>query len=440
MDILPYDIEKKILKHAETRHKAFYYFYFNSDIPQFAANVERWKGQKKILMDVLADLKEGNLKWQENPFFDYNRDLSGTHFKRFQTNKRLYALEHTALNNCLFEMSRFETIQEDNEEEDRNDALFWGCQIKSAYFKSCKFINVSFCEGVFNNIVFSDCEFINVDFNKNNDGYYDSLFFQNCRFKKVDFSKIDLTNSCFWGQCFFDEVAYSKKTVSNKRIIGAKIIADCRLYDLESYPKRLENNYQGGPFNKIEIESAKEDMVKVQVFKYSSLINIYDGLASFYNYLSNNENKEGEHLLYLQFNYLYKWLKDQKNVLLKGKIRNISAYIARYLLGYGVKAERPLIAYSVMIVLFAFLHLLNGVSYQGQQYNRDLTFVPSEFISTVNDYALCLYYSTITSTTIGYGDVLADSPATMVLASIQGILGVILMTMFTVIFGRRFFQ
>lgn len=438
MNILPYNIEKKILKHSANRHRAFYYHYFTSNIKDYNLAVNRWQGKKKELVEVLDDIRSDNLKWQEKKLLNNERNLSGTQFKRFNTEKRLYSLDYTVLDYCLFEFCKFETLQ--NNQEQHKDSLFWSCKINHSHFKNCKFKNVSFSEGEFQHIVFYECEFENVDFNKNKDGIYNYFFFQNCTFKNVDFTKLSLKNSCFWGPSVFDKVRFNQDTIPNKKLIGKSIVSLCKSWDKASYRTRLENKYLGGPYNKIEILYTTDSNKRSQIKKFSSLINCYEGLDDFYRYISKEEDKEGEFLQYLNYYYLERWVKDQKYILLNGRIRNYNVYISRYVLGYGVKSERPLMSYLSMILGFSFVHLFNGIIYGGRLINRDFQLDFDELIPTVYDFFKSLYFSAITSTTIGYGDIHPGSPLTMFIASAQGIIGVLLMTMFTVIFGRRFFK
>lgn len=438
MNLLPYSIDKKILKHANTRHRAFYYHYYSSNKDEFRKNVERWKDKKKELIEVLEDINNENLKWQEKDFLDNERDLSGLQLKRFQSEKRLYSLDHTTLNYCIFEMCKFETKQEG--EELKKDSIFWSGKINHSIFKNCKFTNISFSEGEFSNIVFYECTFENVDFNKNKDGEYHRLFFQNCTFTQTDFSKVSLKDSCFWGHCVFSDIEYTQETLPQKKIIGKDILKYCKKWDKKTYKTRIENKYIGGPYNKMEILADKDTISRGRIKKYCSLINCYAGLESFYKSISIKEDKHGEHHLYLSYFYIYRWVKDQKEILTTGRLRNFTSFISRYVLGYGVKAERPLLSYLSMIVLFSFVHLFNGIVYGDGLIKRTFEFVPEEFISTIYDFFKSLYFSAITSTTIGYGDIHPGSPITMFLASAQGFIGILLMTMFTVIFGRRFFK
>ncbi|MBU0486719.1 MAG: pentapeptide repeat-containing protein [Bacteroidetes bacterium] len=431
---------KKIARYSESRHKAFYYHYYSASQAEFEKATERWKGKNDDLKQILAAIMEDKADWYKNEILNDQKNLSGTEFKDVYINQSINALDYTNLTYCTFDTCQF--ITEQTETEDHHDAILFECKVNHCLFKDCRFENVSFGGGDFQDIVFYNCTFDHVAFNKNRDGRYRRLFFQNCHFRNVDLTNIQLEDSCFWGECTFNKLLYSNETISLKRIVGKEIIARCKEWDKETFAKRDELKYIGGPHNKIEIVYFREDEKDaiVVVKKYSSTINCYEGLSRFYKYLFMREDQEGEHFLYLYFNYLYSWVEDQRKNCTKGVSRNLKFLFSRYILGYGVKAQRPLFAYLIMLFSFAFVYLFTGINHRADEINRAFNFDFSDFGTAVGDYLKCLYYSTITSTTIGYGDDLPASGLTMFFAGLEGILGILLMTMFTVIFGRRFFK
>ncbi|MFH1570791.1 MAG: potassium channel family protein, partial [Gemmatimonadota bacterium] len=53
------------------------------------------------------------------------------------------------------------------------------------------------------------------------------------------------------------------------------------------------------------------------------------------------------------------------------------------------------------------------------------------------DYVNCLYYSTITFTTCGYGDVTPPEGVLRPLAAIEAFIGAFMMAMFVAVFGKK---
>jgi hypothetical protein len=223
-------------------------------------------------------------------------------------------------------------------------------------------------------------------------------------------------------------------------MIGKEITMLCSKWDIYSFEIRQKNKYIGGPLNKMEIVYFQEGQEEEKIIKYSSLNNCYSGLISLYKYLYLYEERDGDHIKYLYFNYLFRWLDDEYNLNKYGFSKMKQIFISRYLLGYGVKYENVLKGYFLMIILFAFFYLFNGIKNGDEIIKRTFTFVPSQFADTIYDFCRCIYYGFITGTTTGYGDILPINTLGMLLASTQALLGILLTTMFTVIFGRRFFK
>ncbi len=444
MNLLPYSIEKKFLSH-DYRHNAFYFNYFTANKETYQKMVSRWKGRKKELISILDDIMANNLKWHEREMLNNQKNLSGIEFKRLHVKKRMFTLDYTNLEYCLFEFCKFDDSEyEDHSDtdvhEDHLESIFTSSKLNHAMFKSCKFEDIAFGSGEFNNIVFYNCTFDHVVFNRNMDGNYNALFFQNCHFHNTDFSKLKMDNSCFWGDCSFEKVVYDDITLSKKRIIGLNIIQQCKTWDMNSFSQRKEYNYIGGPLNKVEIFAKEATVTQNKVRRFSSTINCYEGLLHFYKYLAKTEDHEGEHQTYMSFYYFKRWITDEVLKLKNGRIKNIRAFISRYFLGYGVKAERSLFVFAGFLILFSLVFLFSGVSYQGSVIDRDLQFAPEEFGATLKDYKNCLYYSIITSTTVGYGDVVPIGGSSKFFAAAAGFIGTILLTIFTVILGRRYIE
>lgn len=438
MNIIPIDLQKK-LEVNKDRHNAFFYNYYTSDIAEFTHAADRWKDKKKLLQEIAEEITKENLKWQDIEFLNKERNLAGTQFKRAQLIKRLYALDHTNLDFCYFDFCKF-LMPEPDKDSNTYDTLFWNCSLKNAFFKNCKFENVAFSGGVFKCIVFYDCKFNDVVFNKNKDGEYGFIFFQNCTFKNSDFSNVNMQTFCFWGDCEFENLKYDYDLLPKNAIIGKEIIQLCHKWDSESYMERNRNHYVGGPYSKLEIAPFGRSEETIIVKKYSSVINCYDGLIKFYKQLAAYEDVHGEHLFFLKYSYLHQLIKDEKVRVQSKFIGKYKGFFSRYVLGYGCKAGRPLISFWIMVLFFSFLYLFNGIETQSTTINRDLVFKPQYFLETIDDWGTCIYYSTVTATTIGYGDIHPANELTRFFVCMQGFLGILMMTLFTVIFGRRFFK
>lgn len=437
MSISYYNLSKQ-LKNAEDRHRAFFYHYFTSEKEKFEAAVERWKGKNHELKEALEAILENDFNWYQNELFNNEKNLSGSEFKEVEINKTLEAFSFTELNFTSFESCNF--IGEYADSPNSSVTVFLECKLNHVIFKNCNFENISFLGGVFRNIVFYNCTFKNVGFNRLKDGNYKNLFFQNCNFESVDLSKLEMISCCFWGDCIFDKLLLSDESFPDKKVVGAEILYMCKQWDIETFEQRKQNKYIGGAYNKLEIVYFKEGEEEQKIIKYSSLNNCYQGLRTLYKYLYVFEDKFGDHIRYLNYSYLYKWIEDQMGINFFGLLRYKNIFISRYILGYGVKFLRPLITFISMDLVFATCYLFSGVNTPIGPIKRPFSFNAEEFIGTLWDYFRCIYYGIITSTSTGYGEITPANGTSMIFAGLHAVLGVLMLTMFTVIFGRRYFK
>jgi len=439
MNIIAYSTEK-FLKNAANRHKAFYFNYYTAENNNFEEATNKWADKKELLITISSEINDGNLTWQNQSFLNNEKNLSGVEFNKLHANKPLQALHFTNMEYSLFNACKINVISDSKDKFHDQPPVFLGSKLNHSYFKNCVFQNVSFLTGEFQNIVFYNCTFEHVSFNKHNDGIYKNIFFQNCIFTKVDVENLKLKSFCFWGNCSFEGLKFGLNTFPKKEIIGKNIIDLCKKWDEASFETRKQHRYMGGHYNKIEIETVSDENASERVIKYASTKNCYDGLIELYKYIFDYEDKFGEHGLSLKLNYYFKWLLDERDKLNNKKHIHRRIFLSRYILGYGIKAEKPFYAYLLMILIFSFLYVFTGLKIDNQSmhhYNL-LDFFQSN--QTLYDYGYALYFSVVTSTTIGFGDIRPDSGITMTLACIQGLLGIFLTTMFTVVFGRRFFK
>ena len=107
-------------------------------------------------------------------------------------------------------------------------------------------------------------------------------------------------------------------------------------------------------------------------------------------------------------------------------------FFARTIFGYGEKVHRPLIAGLVVILLWAGLYL--GLHAIGPS-----RLEPAEFLQHEPTIGQCLYFSIVTFTTLGYGD-MAPKPDFSLLASVEAVLGASLMAVFIVALTRKYMR
>jgi len=175
------------------------------------------------------------------------------------------------------------------------------------------------------------------------------------------------------------------------------------------------------------IKGVKEAKIKELIVKDSSIVNIY-GL-----YETNINSKNSDSLLFIaesyknsrnkekQFEYAYLYQKEiTKGITAKHK--KLWRYILDITCGYGYKPERGFyFLFGVWLIFSIFYTLISF--FKGYGLKIDGT----EVSGFKNILLYALYFSAITFTTVGYGDVVPIDWLTRILASIEAILGVSIM-------------
>ena len=212
----------------------------------------------------------------------------------------------------------------------------------------------------------------------------------------------------------------------NNNPIGTEIMASLEQWDHEAHKDRMHSE-----------EAMHPSLKKV---KYQSIQEAYLGLSRFYKEVSSREESEGFYRNHTRANYLYAWTLGEYRMMRYGVFANIPELCSRYLTGYGLRPARPLAAWLLNNMLFSVLYLLSGISHNGTTIHRMVGISGKETVGTLHDLAICLYFSTITSTTVGYGDIAPRPGWSMFFCGIHAILGILLMTLFTVVLAKRFFK
>lgn len=101
--------------------------------------------------------------------------------------------------------------------------------------------------------------------------------------------------------------------------------------------------------------------------------------------------------------------------------------------GYGEKPRR-VISFSLgLIVLFSFIYMLFGI----QESGRTIAYFSDQSVlSNLHNWLNALYYSVVTFTTLGYGDVTPTGPSRF-FAALEAFTGSFTMALFVVVFVKK---
>lgn len=114
-------------------------------------------------------------------------------------------------------------------------------------------------------------------------------------------------------------------------------------------------------------------------------------------------------------------------------VRGVSCF-ARFLYGYGERPSYIIGCALAYLASVAVLYFALGV----MDHNVLVVFDPSKgFAANFAGYLTCLYYSVLTFTTVGYGDIVPITGATRAIAAFEALSGNFIMALFVVVFVRK---
>ena len=276
-------------------------------------------------------------------------------------------------------------------------------------FKRCKFKDIIFKDCIFNGNIFSKCIFENV-------------LFENCRFYKSDNINI-----------FSDECIFMKSIFKNCNL-ESSVFKECRISDLKFIESILENAIFS---NMLIVNNQISDcdcrglkIVNSAIEKYKKS---YEEAAKVYKSIA--KKLEENNLVNYASEYYY-LSKCVENKSLTG-IDKTKSTIFWLLCGYGERPTYALITSLEIIFVFAVIYMFTGLSIEGVTINYVDVFSHG-FLkrNVITDFMSCLYFSTVTFTTVGYGDITPVN-ISIFLSGVEMFLGLTMMGIWTATLARK---
>ena len=219
----------------------------------------------------------------------------------------------------------------------------------------------------------------------------------------------------FSGKKISINVMNGKGKISFKRAYLENIYLDIELVEcvLIDFTDTLFRN------TKVEKDKIKNHILQEKEKKFSKAKEIYLLLKNNFHSIGQYEDeswaykkeKDMERKSNCHFKTLHKWLW---SCFLNG------------IFGYGIQPSKVIMSAILIITLFSFLFMNPGIS----------NIVGIEEI-TSNNFFDCLYFSTITFTTLGYGDFRPLEGLGRFLAGSEAFIGAFMMALFVYTFARR---
>lgn len=296
---------------------------------------------------------------------------------------------------------------------------------------SLHFVEVVF-EGFMNFSNFNfigSTQFINCDF-KNGVCFTNSTFNNNVKFKNSNLS----TGYTVYGMGMFQNTKFLGREVVFDNVTG---LLEFNSLFSENTDFRLLNMHYGKDFGTASFGEKAYRTAKIQsnrIGDYNSATNYYYLEKCYRGYQILPKpyfwSKNEKWFKKIQFFNYIKHDRPHKKVIPK-----IIDLVFKHTLGYGEKPLKALKTTLILIILFAILYFYIGdiscktISNNDSIINYDLYFGKELFslnnwIIALKDFGNCIYFSTVTFTTVGYGDITPTSGISKLLSGLEMFLGV----------------
>ena len=287
--------------------------------------------------------------------------------------------------------------------------------------------NVSFDDYKF----YSDVLFINTRFNKNI-SFENCVFIRDCIFDKSEFLS-NKSISIFYMSKFLGQEFIFKNISTGVKFDGIRFSANTKFilenvdYDKERYMD-ARNAYRIAK-NQSNIIGDYEESGK-----YYYQERMYNGKMIFPSIQNESKNESKT-----KKNNIYKILKQKK--CHKYILPKIMDLLSKYIVGYGEKPQNVLFFSFILISIFAYLYMIAGLRFNinsdcTMNYHKTIKYGFSgilnlEFKKFMSDYFQAWYFSIVTFTTVGYGDIIPINYHGKILASVEMFLGVTVIATWT---------
>ena len=327
--------------------------------------------------------------------------------------------------------------------------------------KDAIFLNATFEGDIhFNKVIFEKyADFVCAKFKGNTS--FDSATFEDTDFDEATFEE----DANFWWATFKEDVSFAEATFKGyvyfdgatfegdvdfrvKSLLKDVTLTRIRLFSGKKLNLKVKNDIE-----KISLERAFLDNAYLDIELAEGILIDFSGALlrntkiergqienhflqekekdfseakDIYLLLKNNFHSTGR---YEDENWAFKKEKDmeRKNIChFKTLHKWLWSCFLNGIFGYGMQPSKVIMSGILIITLFAFLFMNLGIS----------NVVGIEF-NTSNNFLDCMYFSTITFTTLGYGDFRPLEGLGRVLAGSEAFIGAFMMALFVYTFARR---
>ena len=338
-----------------------------------------------------------NYEFKINTCFEKSIFQENAYFTKATFQGKVYFKEATFQGNVYFKEATFQ------------DADFKGATFQGyANFIGTKFKDADFYGAIFQNVDFMGVIFQNVNFTI-------ATFYQESNFiiNEINILNLSFTRFFFRSYIFADLT----KTLYYRSFLDNIVFVHCIW-----------------PDNYIIFEEQEMNDENINLS--------FEQIETIYRDLKQNMQHHGDYLTAGEFYYREMEMRREKNNW-KSKSRWwLELY--RFIAGYGEKPQLVIKNSFLVIFIAAFFFFFNGIIrtnifplLEKTPYIIDYSLHSINFnMQVLTDFGYCLYYSIVTFTTLGYGDI-HPLGFSHVIASVEALIGAFFMALFVAVFVRK---
>lgn len=310
---------------------------------------------------------------------------------------------------------------------------------KNVIYINCTFEKIILDGGLFDNITFEKCRFKDCFFkniiSKMADVHFVGGSFKGCSFifcslpgieikdsllKNTEFKNTSLKGGSLIGNCYINVKFIDDCNLMNTLILNTHRSMDINFINEKSYTKLNYGTYIDR-FQKIE--DKKEDGRRKNFTQEEQLKTSYSFMDFAEQYRINHVSGK--------YGVCFYESKKAFHKTLTGKSRLKSA-LANFVCGYGEKPIKTFLLSLGVILLFTIIYAITGINT-----SKELNTKVVGGRNILETLIYCLYFSVVTFSTVGYGDITPTGIIGAILSVIEIILGILLIGIWTATLVRK---
>ncbi|WOH38903.1 pentapeptide repeat-containing protein [Thalassotalea fonticola] len=243
-------------------------------------------------------------------------------------------------------------------------------------------------------------------------------------FSHADFYRADLTCAHLFN-INLEYASLMKADLSEANLHNANI-KHCNLLGIKWQNAKIKNIEIGNELiQEILAQKAQDDYDLVLA------LDLFEQSEEIYRDLRKHAEREG--IFKLSGRFIQKELTMRRYQMKKPSFARLMSKVVDLFCGYG---EEPLkvVNFSIVLILFcAILYFFTGINFEGQQHYFDASL---PFTTNLNHFFSCMYYSVVTFTTLGYGDITPIGISRLIAAT-EAFTGSFTIALFVVVFVKK---